>query len=145
MFYLFHEVDQPTCFVKEDADFAQALIDARFDTIELVAFSDPKDILNDVEGLDDELVAELQKVAREALKNIQTPSGRQVDASLINLDGLDNADVRALASREIASLEELAECATDDLVDLPEFDREKASSLIMKARNIAWNLDEMNK
>ena len=68
-----------------------------------------------------------------------------MDASLINLDGLDNADVRALASREIASLEELAECATDDLVDLPEFDREKASSLIMKARNIAWNLDEMNK
>jgi N utilization substance protein A len=128
-----------------DSDFAQALIDARFDTIELVAFSDPKDILNDVEGLDDELVAELQKVAREALKNIQTPSGRQVDASLINLDGLDNADVRALASREIASLEELAECATEDLVDLPEFDREKASSLIMKARNIAWNLDEMNK
>ena len=34
-----------------DSDFAQALIDARFDTIELVAFSDPKVIMQDVDGL----------------------------------------------------------------------------------------------
>ena len=126
-----------------DSDFAQALIDARFDTIELVAFSDPKVIMQDVDGLDDELVAELQKVARDALKNVSTPSGKQVDAALINLDGVDNATVRALAAKEIATLDDLAECATDDLLDIPGFDKEKAGSLIIKARNIAWNLDEL--
>lgn len=126
-----------------DSDFAQALIDARFDTIELVAFSDPKVIMQDVDGLDDELVAELQKVARDALKNVSTPSGKQVDSALINLDGVDNATVRALAGKEIATLDDLAECATDDLLDLPGFDKEKAGNLIIKARNIAWNLDEL--
>lgn len=125
-----------------DSDFAQALIDARFDTIELVAFSDPKVIMQDVDGLDDELVEELQRVAREALQNVTTPSGKQVDAALISLEGMDNAAVRQLAGMEIATLDDLAECATDDLVDLPGFDRERAGSLIMRARGIAWNLDE---
>lgn len=125
-----------------DSDFAQALIDARFDTIELVAFSDPKVIMQDVDGLDDELVEELQRVAREALQNVTTPSGKQVDSALISLEGMDNAAVRQLAGMEIATLDDLAECATDDLVDLPGFDRERAGSLIMRARGIAWNLDE---
>ena len=43
-----------------------------------------------------------------------------------------------LASRGVTSLEELAEQATDDLLEITELDAERAGELIMKARNICW-------
>ncbi len=124
-----------------DEDFAAALIDAGFSSIEEVAYVDKEELLDSIEGLDEELAEMLQANAMHALSNITTPSKKVVSADLINLNGIDNATVRALAAKEIATLEDLAELATDDLLDIPGFDEHKAGELILAARNLTWFKD----
>ena len=61
---------------------------------------------------------------------------------LINLDGMDNVTVRALAQKEIATLDDLAEQGADDLLDIEGMDQKRAGDLIMAARNLTWFKDE---
>lgn len=125
-----------------DEDFAQALVDAGFESVEEIAYVEPQEIINSIDGIDEELVEKLQSIAVESLQNICTPSKRKVADDLLNFPGLDSASVRALASKEVATLDELAECVTDDLVDIPGFDEKRAGDLIMAARNATWFKDE---
>jgi len=47
---------------------------------------------------------------------------------------MDEATARALASGGIRTMEDLAECAVDEVLDVVEIDPERASELIMTAR-----------
>lgn len=124
-----------------DHDFAQALAEAGFTTIEEIAYVDPSEIIGSVDGVDDEMVAQLQKNANDSRFNITTPQGKKVSEDLISLDGMDSAIARSLALKEISTLDELAECVLDDLSDIPGLDEEKAGNLIVAARNLTWFKD----
>ena len=53
---------------------------------------------------------------------------------LLSLDGMDKGLAFLLASNGVVTREDLAELATDDLLEINEMDEEQAASLIMKAR-----------
>jgi N utilization substance protein A len=53
---------------------------------------------------------------------------------LLTMDGMDRHLAFVLASREIITMEDLAEQAVDDLIDIPDMTEERAGELIMTAR-----------
>ena len=53
---------------------------------------------------------------------------------LLSLEGMEKGLAFKLASEGVVTREDLAELATDDLLEINEMDREKAAALIMKAR-----------
>jgi N utilization substance protein A len=53
---------------------------------------------------------------------------------LLSLEGMDKALAAQLASKGIISREDLAELATDDLLEINGIGEEKAATLIMAAR-----------
>lgn len=125
-----------------DEEFANALVDGGFSTVEEIAYVDRSDVTDSIDGVDDDLADQLQNLARQALVNIETPNHRKVSMDLINLDGMDNVTVRALAQKEIATLDDLAEQGADDLLDIEGMDQKRAGDLIMAARNLTWFKDE---
>ncbi len=128
-----------------DDDFAQGLVEAGFTSIEEVAYVEPDEIMATVEGLDEGIVAELQDIARNSLKNITTPSGKPLDEQLIELTGTNFNQARALAAKEICDLEGLAELDQDELADILQITPDQAGKLIMEARNRTWFKDEAAK
>jgi len=55
-------------------------------------------------------------------------------ADLLNMEGMNDALAYELASRGIITMENLAEQAVDDLLEIEGMDRERAGTLIMTAR-----------
>jgi N utilization substance protein A len=53
---------------------------------------------------------------------------------LLNMDGMNEGLAKALASNGVRSMEDLAECATDELMDLIDIEEQDAQTLIMTAR-----------
>ena len=53
---------------------------------------------------------------------------------LLSLEGMDKSLAFILASKGVVTREDLAELATDDLLEIHEMDQEEAGALIMKAR-----------
>jgi N utilization substance protein A len=53
------------------------------------------------------------------------------------MDGMDEETATLFASKGIRSMEDLAECATDELTELTGIEEERAAALIMTAR-IPW-------
>ena len=64
---------------------------------------------------------------------LQNSKDRPED-DLLGMDGMDEGTARLFASKGIRSMEELAECATDELVELTGIDEVRAGELIMIAR-----------
>jgi N utilization substance protein A len=52
----------------------------------------------------------------------------------MKVEGMDNETARLLASKGVSTQEELADYATDDLVEATGLDNERARTLIMAAR-----------
>ena len=53
---------------------------------------------------------------------------------LLTMDGMDRHLAYILASREIITMEDLAEQGVEDLMDIPDMTEERAGELIMTAR-----------
>jgi N utilization substance protein A len=53
---------------------------------------------------------------------------------LLAIEGMDEETAYALASREVTTVDELADLAVDDLIDIEGMDEERAGALIMAAR-----------
>ena len=128
-----------------DEDVAGVLVDEGFTTLEEVAYVPLEEMLA-IEGFDEEIAEELRARAKDALLTQALASEEQLDASepqedLLNMDGMDRHLAFLLASRGIASMEDLAEQAVDDLLDIEGIDQERAAALIMKARE-PWFADD---
>ena len=67
---------------------------------------------------------------------MKTPSTRlEHDVEdLLTLEGMDNQVARLLAEKGVITKENLADLATDDLVEMTGIDAERAKQLIMTAR-----------
>ena len=119
-----------------DEEVADILVQEGFTTLEEVAYVPLPEML-EIEAFDEATVTELRSRARNALLTQAIASEEKVEhdiEDLMKVEGMDNDTARLLASKGIATQEDLADYATDDLVELTSIDAERAKVLIMAAR-----------
>jgi len=121
-----------------DEELALVLIQEGFTTIEEIAYI-PQSEMMEIEGFDEELVEELRTRAKNALLTKALVSEEKLEKQdpaedLLNMEGMDKHLAFVLASKGVVTMEDLAELAIDDLLDIENMDEEKAGSLIMTAR-----------
>jgi N utilization substance protein A len=107
-----------------------------FGTLEEVAYVPVAEML-EIESFDEDTVNELRSRARNALltQAIATEERLEHDVEdLLTLEGMDNQTARMLAEKGVITKENLADLATDDLVEMTGIDAERAKELIMTAR-----------
>ncbi|MBO9488791.1 transcription termination/antitermination protein NusA [Endozoicomonas sp. G2_1] len=129
-----------------DDDFATLLVEEGFTSLEEIAYVPVAELL-EIDGMDEDIVEELRERAKgalttQALASEETLEGAEPAEDLLNLEGLDKHLAYVLASKGVATLEDLAEQGVDDLVEIEELDEAKAGELIMAARNICWFNEE---
>ena len=121
-----------------DEDFAEVLVDEGFTSLEEVAYV-PIEELMAIDGLDEEIANELRNRAKDVLLTKAIATEEKLEAAepqqdLLEMDGMDKHLALVLASQGICSMEDLAEQAIDDLIDVEGMTEEKAAELIMTAR-----------
>jgi N utilization substance protein A len=121
-----------------DEDVAAVLIEEGFGSLEEVAYV-PLDEMMTIEGFDEEIATELRSRAKDALLTralaSEEKAGGNPAADLLGMEGMDEALAYKLAANGICTMEELAEQAVDDVLEIaPELGEEKIASLIMTAR-----------
>jgi len=121
-----------------DAEVALILVQEGFSTIEEVAYV-PAAELVEIEEFDEDIVNELRNRARDLLLTQAIVQEEKIDETepaedLLSLEGMDKGLAFKLASEGVVTREDLAELATDDLLEINEMDSEEAAALIMKAR-----------
>ncbi|MGE0338372.1 MAG: transcription termination factor NusA [Xanthobacteraceae bacterium] len=145
-----------------DETVAQLLSSEGFTTVEDLAFV-PLDELAGIEGFDNETAEELQNRAKDYLDRIENEFDDQrkklgVADDLREIPGVTTRMMVALGENEVKSVEDLAGCATDDLIGWTErkdgetqrhagflegfeLDLDGAEALIMQARVKAGWID----
>jgi len=121
-----------------DEEVGLILVQEGFSTIEEVAYV-PASELVEIEEFDEDIVEELRSRARDVLLTQAIVQEEKIDEAepaedLLSLDGMEKGLAFILASKGVVTREDLAELATDDLLDINEMDPEEAAALIMKAR-----------
>src|SRR5215468_9065354 len=103
-----------------DEVIAQLLASEGFSSIEEVAFVEPSEIAS-IEGFDENTAAEIQTRAREHLEKIEAEQDTKRKAlgvvdDVAAIPGLTTAMLVALGEKNVKTVEDLADCATDDLL-----------------------------
>jgi N utilization substance protein A len=119
-----------------DAEVAEILVQEGFSTLEEIAYV-PLAEMNEIEAFDEDTIEELRKRARAALLTEAIAKEESVDEAaedLLTMDGMDNETAHLLATKGVSTMDDLAELAVDELVELTQMDAERAKTLIMTAR-----------
>jgi N utilization substance protein A len=121
-----------------DDEVAAILVQEGFSTIEEVAYVPMEEML-EIEEFDEEIVEELRNRAKDVLltRAIATEEllGDTKPADdLLGMEGMDESLAYTLASKNIITMEDLAEQSIDELMEIDGMDEERAGALIMKAR-----------
>jgi transcription termination/antitermination protein NusA len=139
-----------------DEIIAQLLVAEGFESVEEVAFVDTAEVAR-IEGFDEGTAAEVQERAREFLEKAEAArEARRVELGvsdeLLKVDGVTTQMLVAFGEHKIKTLDDLADCATDDLMGYTErkkdaepvrhegvlkgfeIDKQGAEALIMNAR-----------
>ena len=121
-----------------DEEIGLILVQEGFSTIEEVAYVPTAELVT-IEEFDEDIVTELRSRARDVLLTQAIVQEEKIDetepaADLLNLEGMDKGLAYRLASNGVVTREDLAELATDDLLEIDDMDQEVAAALIMKAR-----------
>lgn len=121
-----------------DEDVAELLVGEGFTSLEEVAYV-PMDELLNIDGFDEDIAKELRDRARDALltqaiASEEGLSSANLEADLLNMEGMDDVLALSLAAKGILSMEDLAEQSIDDLMDIEGMEEERAGKLIMTAR-----------
>src|SRR6266850_1023561 len=147
-----------------DEVVGQLLASEGFTSVEELALVDVRELAG-IEGFDEETANELQSRAREYLEQLETELENKrkelgVDDALKTVPGVTSKMLVKFGENDIKTVEDLAGCATDDLVgwterkegseptkhpgilDPNEISRDDAESLIMQARVIAGWITE---
>jgi N utilization substance protein A len=110
------------------------LIEEGFNSLEEVAYVPLSEML-EIESFDEDTVNELRTRARdslEAMEKVQSQGG--VSQELSTVEGLTAETITQLMAHQIATRDDLAELAVDELVEMTQMDEESAKKLIMTAR-----------
>lgn len=123
-----------------DEDVANILVQEGFTSLEEVAYV-PIEELEDIDEFDESLVGELRSRAEDALRAKEQAEAEAKEAAkpaqdLLEMEGMDEETAILLGQHGIRTMEDLAECAVDEVLEVPdlEIDEERASTLIMTAR-----------
>jgi N utilization substance protein A len=119
-----------------DEEVAEILVQEGFTSLEEIAYVPLAEML-EIEAFDEDTVEELRKRARAALLTEAIAKEEKVEEAaedLLALEGMDDVTAHLLASKGISTMDDLAELAIDELVDLTGMDEDRAKALIMKAR-----------
>ena len=107
-----------------DEVIAQLLASEGFSSVEEVAFVEPSEIAS-IEGFDENTAAEIQTRAREYLEKLEAELDAKrkelgVADELAEVPGITTAMLVAFGENNIKTVEDLADCATDDLAGWSE-------------------------
>ncbi len=138
-----------------DETVGQLLASEGFRSVEEVAYVEPSELAS-IEGFDDDTAAEIQARAQDYLAAIEAELDEKrkalgVEDELREVEGVTTAMMVALGENEVKNVEDLAGCATDDLVgwserkdgettrhsgylDGFELSRQDAEAIVMAAR-----------
>lgn len=116
-----------------DETVAQLLASEGFRTLEEIAYVDLHELAG-IEGFDEDTATELQARARNYLDRIEIGHDEArvalgVSEDLKGIDGLTTPMLVKLGENGVKSVEDLADCATDDLVGWSEKDKRHAGFL----------------
>lgn len=130
-----------------DEDVAEVLVAEGFTTLEEVAYVPLEEML-DVDGFDEEIATELQRRANDKLLTKALVSEELIDGKapaddLLALEGVSKELAYKFAAAKIVTREDLAEQAVDDLANIEGLEPDVAASLIMKAREIWFQEDQV--
>ena len=138
--------EESTKFVAEfieylavDEDVAEVLVEEGFTTLEEVAYVPMEEMLA-IDGFDEEIVNELRNRAKDALLTKAIASEEAFgDAKpaddLLEMRTMTRELAFQLANNEVATMEDLAELAVPELLDIvPDLSEDEAAQLIMIAR-----------
>jgi N utilization substance protein A len=126
-----------------DEEVAEILVQEGFTSLDEVAYVPLPEML-EIEAFDEETVNELRRRARNALLTEAIKSEENVEHAaedLQGMEGMDNQTARVLASKGITTMDALADLAADELTEMTGMDAERATKLIMKARE-PWFKDQ---
>lgn len=113
-----------------DEDLSLILIEEGFDSVESIAYSPESELLN-IEGFDIELVNELKDIALNVIRDYNLSDLSKLKS--INIQMIDELNKNGINNRE-----QVADLATDELIDLVDMEVKQAQKIIMEAREI-WN------
>lgn len=119
-----------------DEEVADILVQEGFSTLEEIAYV-PISEMSEIEAFDEDTINELRKRARAALLTEAIAKEEKVEEAsedLLTMEGMDEATAHLLAANGVSTMEDLADLAVDDLVELTNMDAERAKQLIMTAR-----------
>jgi N utilization substance protein A len=119
-----------------DEEVANILMEEGFSSLEEVAYVSRAEML-EIDSFDESTVDELRSRARNALLTQEIASEEKVEhdiEDLMKVDTMDRDTAKLLASKGVGTQEELADYATDDLVEETGLDAVRAAELIMAAR-----------
>jgi len=119
-----------------DVDFAAVLVGEGFYSMDELAYCAAEDI-SAIEGLDEEMAAELQNRARNTLLDEALKQGKdegEAQISLLDLAGMTREIAEQLTARKMSSVDALADAAVDEIEDIEGLTREQAEALIIAAR-----------
>ena len=138
-----------------DEVVGQLLASEGFRSVEELAFVEPAELAG-IEGFDEDTAQEIQNRAREHIAKIEAEYDARrrelgVEDAMTQMEGLTGAMLVQLGENDVKSVEDLAGCATDDLVgwtekkgaesvkypgflDGSDISREEAEAIIMAAR-----------
>ncbi len=124
-----------------DEEIANILVQEGFSSVEEVAYV-PESEMMDIEEFDNDLVQELRNRARDvmltrAIVSEESVSDTAPAEDLLSMEGMDERLAWILAGRGVVTMEDLAEQAVDDIIDIEGMDEERAGQLIMTAR-LPW-------
>ncbi len=143
-----------------DEVVGQLLASEGFRSVEELAYVDPTEVAA-IEGFDADTAEEIQNRAKEFLARIEAEQDERrrelgVADELSEIDGVTTAMLVKFGENDVKTIEDLAGCATDDLVgwtekkngetvrtagflDGLEISREEAESIVMRARvKMGW-------
>ena len=128
-----------------DEEISVILVQEGFSSIEEIVYVPNSELLA-IEEFDEDIVEELRGRARDvlltqAIKKEESIGDAEPASDLLEMEGMDKDLAYELAGRGVVTMEDLAEQAVDELLDIDGMDRERAGVLIMTAR-APWFAEE---
>jgi N utilization substance protein A len=129
-----------------DEDVAVVLVEEGFTSLEEVAYVPIEEMIA-INGFDEDIVEELRSRAKNAITTQELATEEELGSTepaddLVSMAGMDRRLAYLLAGIGIVTMEDLAEQAIDDLIDIEEMTEERAGELIMTARAPWFEGDE---
>ncbi|MDH5785144.1 MAG: transcription termination factor NusA [Chromatiales bacterium] len=127
-----------------DEEVSIILVQEGFSSLEEVAYVPVHEML-EIEEFDEDIVEELRARAKDILVTREISSeehgGAEPEQDLLEMEGMDATLAEALAAMGITTMDDLAELAIDELMEIEGMDEERAGQLIMTAR-APWFAEE---